>query len=443
MKKPLQVTSGASLGAHPPERRSTTAPGALTVVFLGVVAGIQMSDRGLHSILSPAIKHAFGVSDAVIGALHGVAGILVASALAVPLARLADRYSRKGVLLGLIALWSVLTALSALSPNFPLFFLGRAASGVTEFAMIPIVYSLIPDLVEDEHRVPANLVFAALMATGASAGFYFGGALLDLAASLSALGLTPWRMALLLLSAAGAPLLVSGLFLPDPPRGVGQEKHSAETAPLLPFLRARWPSILLFLGAAGGLAVAVQATMPMVALALVRRYSADLGVTGHSLGVVTLVTSLASLPVAGLLDRLLQPWLGERSRPAIMAVGALIAVPALVVLGGAPTQGAATLIIAVFLAATCVANALIPTMLQDIAPPALRARGFAVYSFVIAAFCAAGPLLSGLISDHVVHGDLLLAIALAGVPALGLASVCAALGACFGDGARRRAFAVG
>lgn len=57
--------------------------GLATVVFLGVTAGVQMSDRGLQSILSPAIRETFGVGDAVIGALHGIAGILIASALAI------------------------------------------------------------------------------------------------------------------------------------------------------------------------------------------------------------------------------------------------------------------------------------------------------------------------------------------------------------------------
>lgn len=408
-----------------------TAAGIWTVVFLGVTAGVQMSDRGLHAILSPAIKETFGVGDAVIGALHGVAGILVASALAVPLARLADRYARKLILLGLIALWSVLTAVCALAPNFPLFFLGRAASGVTEFAMIPVVYSLIPDLVREDWRVSANLGFAALMAVGASAGFYFGGGLLAFAAGIAPAGWEPWRLALACLALAGLPLLLAGLAVADPPRArTDVAGESAEgPARLLPFLRARARDILLFLGAAGGLAVAVQATTPMAPLAFVRRYMADLGPTGHALGVITLVASLASLPAAGVFDRLLRPRLGPRARPAVMAVGAALAVPCLLVLGGAATERQAIATMALFLLVTCVANALIPTMLQDIVPPELRARGFAVYSFVIAAFCAAGPLLSGLVSDALVGGDLLLAIAWVGVPALALAAACAGLAA--------------
>ncbi|NIJ38548.1 MFS family permease [Sphingopyxis panaciterrae] len=405
--------------------RPTTPAGLWAVAFLGITAGTQMSDRGLQSILSPAIQASFGVSDAVIGALHGIAGILVASALAVPLARLADRHSRKSILLGLIMLWGLLTALSGLAPNFALFFVGRAASGITEFAMIPVVYSLIPDLVGERHRVPSNLVFAALMATGASAGFYFGGNLLAFAGSVAPAGTEPWRLALLCLSLLALPLLGAGLFVQDPPRRDPNGNGAAATAALLPFFRAQRRRILLFLGAAGGLAIAVQAVAPMAALGLVRRYAADLTPTGHALGLITLATSLGSLAVAGLVDRLLQPRLGEASRPVVMAAGAMLAVPCLVWLGSAGGENQALAAIALFLALTSTANALIPTILQDIIPAELRARSFAIYSFVIAAFCALGPLLTGSLSDRAVEGNLLLAMALTGVPALAIAALSA------------------
>ena len=48
-----------------------------------------------------------------------------------------------------------------------------------------------------------------------------------------------------------------------------------------------------------------------------------------------------------------------------------------------------------------------------------------VLSFIIAAFCAVGPVLSGVVSDLLAHGDLLVSIAAVAVPALALASVSA------------------
>ena len=413
------------------DRAELPLAGLATVVFLGVTAGIQMSDRGLQSILSPAIKLGFGVGDAVMGALHGIAGILVASALAVPLARLADRHSRKTILLCLIAAWTALTALGALAPSFPLFFLGRAASGITEFAMIPIVYSLIPDLVGERWRVGSNLVFAALMATGASAGFYLGGNLLDLVTHLAASGalptLEPWRLCMLLLSFAGIPLLLAGLATVNPPRQALTASTDTQSESVAAFARSQLRPILLFIGTAGGLAIAVQATMPMIAMATVRRYAADLGTVGHTLGLITLLANLGSLPLAGALDRGLRARFGESARPIVMGTASALSIPCIAVMPLVANEQTAMGLVAGFLLTTCIANALIPTMLQDLAPVSLRARCFAIYSFLIAIFCAAGPVLSGAISQFLMKDDLLMSIAIAGVPVLGIAVICSAL----------------
>lgn len=412
------------------ERAPMPLGGLATVAFLGLTAGVQMSDRGLQAILSPATKQAFVVGDAVMGALHGIAGVLVASALATPLARLGDRHSRKRVLLGLIAAWTLLTMLGALAPNFALFFAGRAASGITEFAMIPIVYSLIPDLVGDRWRVGSNLAFAALMAIGASAGFYLGGDLLRFAETVTLPPAWPpldaWRIAMLLLALAGLPLLLLGLWTQDSARSTPAASQGEAPASLIAFVRSRWRPTLLFVGAAGGLAVAVQAVTPMISMALNRRLAMDLATVGHAMGLITLVTSLGSLLVAGLVDRALRGRWGEGARPAIMGLAAALSVPCLVGLAFASGEQQALWLVGGFLLATCVANALIPTILQDLAPVNLRARCFAAYSFLIAGFCALGPLLSGAISQFAVSDDLLLAIVLTGVPVLCVAVACAA-----------------
>src|SRR5690606_11326320 len=197
-----------------------TLRGFFTVVFLGITAGVQMSDMGLQAVSLSAIQATFQVSDALLGALQGLAGVLVGSALAVPLARYADRFARKKVLLWLILASTAMMVLSALAPNFPLFFIGRSAAGITEFAMVPLVYSMIPDLAPERHRVMANLSFAALMAVGASGGFYFAGDLLS-AAALVPFDMEPWRGAFLLLSFAGMPLLLLASLTANPPRRLG------------------------------------------------------------------------------------------------------------------------------------------------------------------------------------------------------------------------------
>ena len=409
--------------AHAPA--AWTLRALFTVAFLGVTAGVQMGDFGVQAISLSAIQRSFAISDAAIGALQGLAGVLVASALAIPLARFADRFSRRRVLLWLIAASTAMTLLSALAPNFPLFFVGRSASGITEFAMVPLVYSMIPDLAPERHRVTANLGFAALMALGASGGFYFGGTIIDAADGWLPFALEPWRKAFLLISLAGPVLFLLGLFVTDPTRRRAEGDPRSGMSFAL-FLRERWRAVGLFVGVAGFLLVAVQALNQLLTLALERRYAADPAAIGEPLGLIILATTIGCLPVAGVLDRALGRRFGQASRPVIMGAGAAAAIPCLLLLGVAGDIDRALLMTALFLFATCVANALVPTMLQDIAPASIRARSFAVWSFVVSVFSASGPLIAGALSEWVLERRLIDAIVATAVPALAISALCAA-----------------
>lgn len=407
------------------EMQQWSLPALLTVVFLGVTAGVQMSDMGLQAVSLSEIQRTFAVNDASMGALQGLAGVLVGSALAIPLSRFADRFSRKRVLLCLIAASTAMMVLSAFAPNFPLFFLGRSAAGITEFAMVPLVYSMIPDLAPERHRVLANLGFAALMAAGASLGFYYSGALLAFAADALPFAMAPWRKAFLLLSLAGIPLLMVGAFTLDPVRKHLSGRADAAANSLLQFFRQHWRSIGLFVGMVGCMMVAVQGLNQLITLALERRYSALPTEIGHAMGLIVLFTSVGCLPIAGGLDRLLAPRLGKAVRPLIMGVCIALALPIVLWLTSAPTLTHAFWTVGVFLFVTCIANALVPTMLQDLAPPTLRARCFALWSFVVSVFIATGPLIAGQLSDRVFNGQLLQAIMTTAVPALCVALFCA------------------
>ncbi len=408
----------------PAQAPAGTPQDIFTVAFLGIATGLQMADMGLQAVSLSAIQKSFDVSDATLGALQGLAGILIASALAIPLSRFADRYPRKRVLLWLIAVSSALMALSGLAREFPLFFIGRSAAGITEFAMVPLVYSMIPDLAPERHRVTANLSFAALMAAGASSGFYFSGAILSAAQDLFPGGAEPWRKAFLLLGMTGLPLLLLGALTTDPARHI-EAADAAATSSLRAFLRHRWRAIGLFAGVAGCLIAAVQALNQLIALALERRFNAAPGEIGHAMGLIILITSVGCLPIAGLLDRAMARRVGQAVRPLIMGLSAVMAIPVLLLLNAAQALDQALVAVGLFLFMTCTANALVPTMLQDLVPAALRARCFAIWSFIVSLFGASGPLLAGTLSDWLFQRHMLNAVAAAAVPALTISAICA------------------
>ncbi|MFC4257257.1 MFS transporter [Altererythrobacter xixiisoli] len=401
-----------------------SARALFTVAFLGITCGTQMSDMGLQSLSLAAIQKTFDVSDAMLGALQGLAGILVGSAVAIPLSRFADRFSRKLVLLCLIVASTAMMVLSAFAPNFPLFFISRSAGGITEFAMIPLVYSMIPDLAPQRDRVLANLSFAALMAIGSSIGFYSASTIIATADQIFPFAMEAWRKGFLLISLAGLPLFLLCLLTLDPPRHVNSV--DVDTRPSLTlFLRERWQAVGLFVGVAGCLLVAVQALNQLISLALQRRFDAGIDTLGSAMGTIVLATSVGCLPIAGLLDRMVGRRFGMAARPLIMGVMAIAAIPSLLFLTHAGHVNQALVATGLFLFATCTANALVPTMLQDLTPATLRARSFAIWSFVVSLFSASGPLIAGTLSDHLLDNHLLNAITLTAIPALGLSAFCA------------------
>ncbi|MEM8921391.1 MAG: MFS transporter, partial [Pseudomonadota bacterium] len=361
-----------------------------TIIVLGLSAGVQLSDQGVQSLSLSAMQRAFGVSDAALGAVQGLAGFFVGSLFAIPLSRLVDKFSRKLILLCLITASTTMMVLSAFAPTFELFFLGRSSAGILEFAMIPLVYSMIPDLSPEKDRVLANLGFAAIMAAGASGGYYFGAAIIGAGDAIFPLSIEPWRKGFLLISLSGLPLLLLALLTLDPPRYPGFFASSGPVS-IGTFLRQRRRVIVLFLGVAGCLLIAVQALNQLIALALERRFEADIASIGQAMGVILLIVSAGSIPAAGLLDRLFARRFAHASRPAVMAFGVSLAVPASFMLVATSNVEHAYILVGVFMFSTATANALVPTMLQDLVPPPLRARSFAVWSFLVSIFSASGP----------------------------------------------------
>ncbi len=108
-----------------------------------------------------------------------------------------------------------------------------------------------------------------------------------------------------------------------------------------------------------------------------------------------------------------------------MGASVLIAMPVLLLLTAMRTLDHAFIAVGLFLFMTCTANALVPTMLQDLAPASLRARCFALWSFIVSLFGAAGPLLAGTFSDRLFEKHLLNAVAAVAVPALTVSAACA------------------
>ena len=80
------------------------------LVLLLALLSLSYADRYLFSILIPAIKAEFGTSDAVLGLIAGPGFTVSFILFTMPLARLADLWSRRRVLALSAIVWSAATA---------------------------------------------------------------------------------------------------------------------------------------------------------------------------------------------------------------------------------------------------------------------------------------------------------------------------------------------
>src|ERR1700694_3499214 len=95
-----QTAAQAGAAARPSTRRYYVL-GVLTVVY-----ALNFLDRTIFNVLIEPIKKEFALSDTAIGLLAGFGFVLMYSLLGMPIARLADRISRRNIIAVGLAFWS-------------------------------------------------------------------------------------------------------------------------------------------------------------------------------------------------------------------------------------------------------------------------------------------------------------------------------------------------
>ena len=181
---------------------------ALAVLF--VVALFNYIDRTILSIMQVAIKKDLGLSDTQLGMLTGLAFALFYSTLALPVARLTDRVSRKWVLTGALAIWTSMTALSSLAGNFAVLLVCRMGVAVGEAGCVPSTHSLLSDYFPRNRRALAMGLWGASLPLGSMLGVALGGQLT---------AMVGWRRTFLLVGLSGLLLVPVMLLLKEPARG--------------------------------------------------------------------------------------------------------------------------------------------------------------------------------------------------------------------------------
>lgn len=221
---------------------------AYVLFILVVVYTFNFIDRQILSILSIPIKAELGLSDTQIGLMSGVAFALFYATLGVPIAMLADNWSRVRIMTIALSLWSAMTAVCGLAQSFGQLFLARLGVGVGEAGGVAPAYSLIADYFPQKERGRALAIYSLGIPIGSAIGIILGGILAEL---------LDWRAAFYIMGAGGLILApIFWLTVKEPVRGRFDQSATKATTgwatikAILPLLMRKPSFWLLSMGAA-------------------------------------------------------------------------------------------------------------------------------------------------------------------------------------------------
>ncbi|OGP60626.1 MAG: hypothetical protein A2V67_14430 [Deltaproteobacteria bacterium RBG_13_61_14] len=183
-----------------------------------------------------AIRDEFGKNEAAIGL---VASLFVFSGAGIALVSgyLADRYPRKLLVFFTILLGEIPCLLTGYVRSFEELFLIRALTGLGIGGLMPLIYSMIGDLVTDKERATASSWIGLAEGVGLALGMAVAGNLVE-RTDVAFLGASGWRLPFVL--AALPNFILAPLFLllaKEPPRGGGERSIQKELAQGLEYKR--------------------------------------------------------------------------------------------------------------------------------------------------------------------------------------------------------------
>jgi MFS family permease len=369
----------------------------VAVLVLGYI--FNVIDRGAFGILVQPIKESLHISDTGMGLLTGLAFSFFYSVMGIPIARLADRWSRVNVLALAIALWSLATAACGAAFNYLSLFFARSMTAVGEAGGSPPSHSLISDYFPLSQRATALAVYAMAVPIGTSIGnitsgwsnVYFG-----------------WRATFMIVGLPGLLVaLLIWLTIKEPPRGYSDGPSAAARRDVTPpFMEVFWfllsrRSFMHMSVAAALHSVVWYAGSNWNTAFFIRSHDMNTGVAGSYLGTFALIGAIGSFAGGYLSDKISTRKDDKRWYMWVPGIACVVMVPFQFLAYLSPSLAVVVpsfsimVVLASFFFGPSFAVA------QSVATVRMRAVSTSVLLFIQTIIgLTIGPFLVGLISDH-------------------------------------------
>src|SRR6267154_4499620 len=389
-------------------------------IVMMLLLSISYMDRSVLALLVAPIEAAFSVRDTTMGLLQGAAFAVVYVVFAFPLARLADRGNRRNLIVYGVIFWCGATICCGLAQSVPQLFLARMSVAAGEAVLMPAAVSILSDYFGPKSRARALSVYSIGLYLGSGLAMGGGGALMKVLGPAVAAGpmmgvLASWRLVFILMGLVGlfvVPLLMG---VREPQRLRDDGRSAEATLPFHQMLRELRTKRTAVLGTIIGVAlISLGATTVNAwgATLFLRTHGWSIGNAGLRLGVFTLVLG----PLGAITGGVAADWLAKRGRvDAKPFIGILSASGCVVGALVLTVQSTMIALVGIGLLNYLIGFnfGIVQASLADLLPNRMRAVISALYIATTNIFAATlGPLLVGVLNDHVFKDPARIAISL-------------------------------
>ena len=396
------------------------------VVLLCMLAYIfSFIDRQILALMIEPIKADLNLSDTQFSLLHGLAFSLFYAFMGLPLAYLADRFSRPKIIAVGIVFWSIATALCGLSKSFIQLFFSRMGVGVGEATLSPAAYSMFSDMFSKDKLGRAVAVYSSGSFVGGGIAFLVGGYVIGLLKNMSLIevpllgAIKAWQMAFILVGLPGVFIgLLFVLTVRDPQRK-GQrldaqghvEKTSMKKA--FKFIKKHRATFGCHYFGFTFYAMALYCLISWTPAFYMRKYGLTPTEAGYMLGTVMLVANTLGVFCAGWLN----DWFIQKGRKDAPMITGVMGIVGLIIPMIVFTQVSELwLSVALLVPAMFFASFPMPistTAMQMLAPNQIRAQISAVFLLISNLVAVGiGTTLVALMTDKIFGNPLMVGMSL-------------------------------
>ena len=368
---------------------------------------------GPPGLLVGPIRSSFQISDTQYSLLAGLAFSLFYAIMGLPLARIADRGSRRNLIAAGIAVWSLKTALCGFARSYWMLFFARMGVGVGEATLGPAAYSMIADYFPKSVLARALSIYMIGVTLGSGFAYMLGGAVVGYVENIDTItvpvigDMEGWQLTFFIVGLPG--LLVSLLMMATVREPARKGEVASGEIPLKTVIDYLWARRRAYLGHILGLSIFI---MVVYALNLwgptyfIRTFGYSRPEAGWVFGMIMIGAGTAGLLIAGTLSDKLVAGGMQDAYVRMILISMLALLPCAGALGFLTSDSLAIVFMSLAVFFSAFQGGLSAGTLQLMTPNRMRGQVTALYMLATNLIgLGLGPTIIALTTDYVFGYD--------------------------------------